>query len=370
MTYQVYGRSKYAKAMPKILRASADIGTAVGSGLVFAGKGLYDTFSKNKMFSTNKAMPAKKTYRRRRVSRSSKRKTYKGTRSRKPKKSYARKRTSLKKEVKLIKRQLNADSARHVYKGLNAYLLNFALNNSNYQTFDVVTGSLIETYMANLRYYDPSTPGTLVTAAGATGAYSRELHFKNVHGMLEIRNNYQTPCKVKVYLVQPKGDTNISPTTYYNNSIADQLIGGAGTIVTNGIYPTDLNAFTAQWRCKCIKDVNLDAGSTVVVTHNSGSFKYDPSLFDSHALEYQNKFKAFAFFVRVEGVIGHDTILGQYTTISGGVDIATSVRAEILYDAGINLDDIYLSNSRATAFTNAGVVTNKPIADNQSPSTS
>lgn len=364
--YHTYGTSKYARAMPKILQASADIGTAVGSGLVFAGKGLYDTFSKNKILAKDKAMPYKRTFKRSKRSskRSYKKRQFKGTRSKKPKRSYRRK-TSLKKEVKQIKRQLNADSAHHVYKLLTGDKLLTAVNQSNYATFEVITGTLLEAYMANLRYYDPATPGTLVTASGATGSYQREIFFKNVNGIIELRNNYQVPVKVKVYLVKPKGDTTITPTTYYNNAIADQLIGGAGSITTNGVYPTDLAPFMAQWRIKCVKDVVLDSGATVVASHNSGSFKYDPSLFDSHALEYQTKFKSFAWFVRVEGIIGHDTsVATEQTTLAGGVDVLQTIRVEIIYDAGVILDDLYVNNLRDASFTNGGVVASKPVSDN------
>lgn len=324
---------------------------------------LNDYFFKNKILPTNTmAYP-----RRPRTRRSSTAKKYKrkAKRSRKAKtKRYSRPKTSLKKKVQQISRQLNSDRARHVYKYIHAWDLASAINGVNYASQDFCTGTQIEGFMANLRYYDPSVPGTLVTASGATGTYQREIFFKNVHATCEVRNNYQVPCKVKIYLVQPKGDTNISPTTYYNNSITDQLIGG-GSVVTPAIYPTDLNAFMAQWKCKCIKDVYLDAGATVIVQHSTGSFKYDPALFDSHNLDYQNKFKTFSFLIRLEGVIGHDTTADQQTTLDASVDMQFNARAEILYDAGINLDDIYLSNNRAATFTNSGVVSNKPIADNQ-----
>lgn len=365
--YEVYGTSKYARAMPKILQASAELGSALGGTLAFAGKGLYDTFAnypKNKILSTNNAMPLKKTYRRR-SRRSSMKKQFKGTRSRKSRKVYKRKpRTSLKKEVKQIKRQLNADSARHVYKSLTGTSYSCAVNQCVYGQNDIVSGTLLETFMANLRYYDPSTPGTLITASGATGTFQREVHFKNVHSTLEIRNNYQIPCKVKVYLLKPKGDTAITPTTYYNNSITDQLIGG-GSTTTKGVFPTDLRAFMAQWSVQCVKDVILDAGATIYARHNTGQFRYDPSLFDSHSLDYQSKFKSCSWFIRIEGVFGHDTAAAERTTLAGQVDINMLTRAEIIYDAGTVLDDLYVNNAHSASFTNGGVVSNKPIADNQ-----
>jgi len=369
--YEAYGTSKYSRAVPELVQFGAELGTALGGALAFGAKGVYDIFRdypKNKILSTN-TMPYKRTFKRSRRTALSSRRSYKkksySKKTRKPKRTSRRTKTSLKKEVRHIKQQLNADSARHIYKQLTADAWSVSANECTQGTIAIITGSLLETYISHLRYYDPSNPGTLTTASGATGTFQREIHFKNVNAKLEVHNNYQVPCRVKIYLVKPKGDTNISPTTYYNNSIADQVITGGNTS-TAGIYPTDLKTFMSQWSVKCVKDAILDAGAFTVVSHNSGAFKYDPSLFDDHSLEYQNKFKACAWFMRIEGVLGHDTSANQVTTIPTRIDYTTTLRAEIIYDAGVVLDDIYLANNRSSSFTNGGVITNKPIADNQS----
>lgn len=339
----------------------------VGRALVALGisGGAYNYF-KNKILGTNTMYRPKRPAfgRRRRTRRSTKKKQYKGSKTRKSRKTFRRTKPSLRKEVKQIKRQLNADSARHVYKQMVANQLVCTLNAVNYTYSDVITCSNLETFASQLRYYDPAVPGTLVTAPGGTGTFQRELYFKSVSCSVDVRNNYQVPVKVKVYLCKPKGDTNIAPTTYYTNSITDQLIGGGG-LTTPGVYPTDLVAFTSQWSIKCLKDVTLDAGAYFTVSHKVGPFRYDPSLVDSHALEYQPKYKSFAIMFRVEGVVGHDTAAAQYTTLPAGIDYSLTNRAEIIYDAGVILDDIYVSNLRSGTFTNGGVVTNKPIADNQ-----
>lgn len=315
--------------------------------------------AENKILRTVTAMatPKARVTLRNKKSRTTSKKSNRKRRGRKPK-------ASLKKQVTQIKKQLNAGQARHVYKNLHAYDLSCAVNSISYSNLDFATGSQIETYMANLRYYDPAAPGTLVTAAAATGTYQRDIHFKNIFASAELRNNYQVPVNVKVYLLQPKGDTDVSPATYYSNAIVDQLIGGAGTTTTAGIYPTDLSAFVQQWRIKCVKDVTLEPGHSTTVSHSTGSFTFDPALYDHHTLAYQNKFKSFSFFVRLEGVVGHDTTADQQTTLQAAVDCLITLRAEILYDAGVSLDDIYLYDQRAAAFTNGGVVSLKPVADN------
>lgn len=367
--YETYGTSKYAKAMPKILEASATIGSALGSSLVFGAKGIYDIFAnypKNKILDKNIMAYPRRTKRpafgRRR--RSYKKKQYKSTKSKKSRKSFNRSKPKLAKQVRQIQKKLGEDSARHTYKWLRSRDVQCAVNAINYEEITISTATNLEQYIANLRYYDPSVPGTLVTASGATGTYQRTIHFKNISQQLIIRNNYQVPCKVKVYLVKAKGDTNIVPLTYYTNGITDQVISG-GNLNTAGIFPTDLNAFMSQWSCKCVKDVILDAGAMVMASHNTGHIKYDPSVYDEHTLDYQRKFKSASFIVRVEGVVAHDTSADQQTTLSGGVDIEANTRAEINYDAGIALDDIYVYVTRSTSFTNGGVLTNKPIADNQ-----
>lgn len=345
----------------------------VAQGLIKLGSAYVSNqaynFARNKIFGSNIMPTAKST---RKSLKYTKRRTSRGTTSRKRKGRRGRKtkKTSLKKQVRQIKQQLSADSAKHLFKAINKYNVSCAVNQCNYSEIPISTATYIEAYMANLRYYDPAVPGTLVTASAATGSYQREVHFKNIRSMIEVINNYQVPCRVKVYLLKPKGDTSVVPTTYYNNSAADQVIGGAATITTKGLFPTELNAFKAQWSIKCVKDVYLDAGARVIASHNTGAFKYDPSLFDTHALEYQPKFKTASWLIRIEGAYSHDTAAAERTTGLAQVDIDERAQASIEYDAGINLDDIYISNAHSASFTNGGVVTNKPIADNQSYSVS
>lgn len=367
--YQTYGSSKVAQALPKVLDYAQDYGSALGGAIGFAAKGLYDTFSgKNKMLDTNTMpyRPKRPAFGRRRSSRRYKKKQYKSTTvRRKSRRTYPRKKTNLRREVKKIKKQLDADSARHVSKAIWKEVLSCSTNAVNYLDWTICTASQIESFLANLRYYDPGNPGTLTTASGATGSYSRDFYFKNIHSTLEVVNNYQIPCRIKIYLVKPKGDTGIVPTTYYSNCIADQVITG-GSVTTKGVFPTDLTVFMSQWNCKCVKDVYLDAGARVYAKHNTGPFRYDPSVYDSQNLEFQSKFKACNWLIRIEGVIAHDSVVAtQVSTAQARVDVSSITRAEIIYDAGVVLDDIYISNTHDGAFTNAGFVTNKPIADNQ-----
>lgn len=275
-----------------------------------------------------------------------------------------RKKTTLRKQVKTLKKAVESDNAHHTYKQVQTGTFSSAVGLCNHDSLTINTAGNIEGYCANLRYFNPATPGTLTTANPATGTYSSKIHFDNVYSKLMLRNNYQVPVKVKVYLVKPKGDTNINPHTYYSNGITDQVIGG-GDETTPTIYLNDIDVFKEQWSIKVLKDVVLDAGAWCEVKHSTGKFDYDPSLFDSHTVAYQPKFKSAVFMIRLEGVLGHDTtVTTEHTNLAGQVDYMRTTVAKITYDAGVNLNDIYISDGRDASFTNGGVVSSKPVADN------
>lgn len=294
----------------------------------------------------------------------SRKKNYR-VRRRKPEKQTA----VIKKQVNEIKRALRADQAYHTYKQYTHSGISSSVGLCNHTHIAGSTTTRIETFLANLRFYNPAVPGTLTTADLTTGTYNRVVHIKNMYVGLKLMNNYQVPCNIKVYLCTPKGDTSIDPVTYYENGITDQVISG-GDKTTPGISMTEIDDLKKQFNIKLLKDVLLDAGSSVSVAHSSGAFDYDPSLVDSHSLLFQKKFRSFTFVVRIQGVMGHDNTALEYSNLQARVDYTRFTKTEIIYDAGVNLNDIYVSDDRSASFTNGGVVTNKPMADNQAWSNS
>lgn len=320
---------------------------------------------------SNKPMVAlrKKKYSRRKTTKTSKgkfsqQKNGQTIRKKTYKRTY-RKKVPLQKQVKELKKLVVSDQAYHTYKYFTTFVCTSAVAKCSHTNVAINPVTFIETFCSQLRYYDPSAPGTLVTAAAGTGTYSRLVHFKNIYSKLELRNSYQVPCRVKVYLCKAKADTAISPLSYYTDGITDQVISG-GDATTPGIHLTDIDTLTEQFSIKCLKDVILDTGASCSVSASTGTFDYDPALVDTHALTYQKKYKSITFVIRVEGVIGHDTAAAEYTNTASGVDVIQSIVANIVYDAGVNLNDIYIQDARSASFTNAGVVANKPVSDNQS----
>lgn len=266
-------------------------------------------------------------------------------------------------QIAKLHKAIKADRSTHIYKKLTSSDLDSAIGLCNHTYFAPNRVSELEVAIANLRYYDPSNPATLLTASGATGTFSRDIHIKNAHSKLRFRNNYQVPARVKVYLCLTKHDTNDHPITTYEAGITDQVISG-GDSTTPAIYLNDIEVVKEAWKIDCVFDKVLMPSFEGSVSHSTGAFEYDPAHTDTDSTAYQKRYKAFAWVVRLEGVCGHDTVADQQTLLPASLDIESFYKVDIVYDAGINLNDIYVSDTRGTTFTNSGVVSSFPVADN------
>jgi len=299
------------------------------------------------------------------------------TRTRKPKTSRKGKKKvasrsdvkALSKKIKDINRSLKSDQAMHTRRFRTCSAVGTAGVNQVVNTdFAVLRTQEIESAMAHLRYYNPATPGTLTTADASSGTYSRQIHFKSIYDKLTVRNNYQVPAHVKIYLCLPKTDTNQSPTAFYASGIQDQT-SPAGAVTSPMFYPTDITHVTDNWNMKCVKSKTLQAGGQFSCSHITKPFDYDPSNVDTHSLSYQKKYGGQCWVIRVEGVVGHDQSAVEYTTLQAKVDLMLDRKFVITYDAGVNLKDFSADNTASTAFTNLGLISNKPLSDNQPFST-
>lgn len=277
---------------------------------------------------------------------------------------YISKKKSVRRQLRDIRRSLKSDQARHTRRTRATTTLRISANQAGYSQHDPCGITDIEAACAALRYYDPSAPSSLVTAAGATGTYTRQIHFESVYSKLEVRNNYLVPVKLKVYCFVPKHDTNIPPSTYFSDGITDQEASGTGASSSPLLYPTDFDMVNDNWKSVKTTSMVLEPGRTKVCAYMRKAFDYDPSNADTHSLEYQAKYMAQVWYVRVEGIIGHDTTLGEYTTLPGGVDLLSDRKWVITYDAGVNLNDISYSNGASATFTNAGLVSILGPSDN------
>nr|WAE43937.1 MAG: capsid protein [Cressdnaviricota sp.] len=264
------------------------------------------------------------------------------------------------KQVKELNRQSKADEATMTYRVRTTGRILSAVNQQTFDEITAVSVTSLETVLAVLKYYDPAVPGTLVTADGAVGTYSKEFMFSRQYCRAVIRNNYQSPVRLSVYLQSVKEDTSIPPSTAYSNGLLD--VGGISATSPLS-FVSDSRQYRDLWHIVSSKKVELQPGEEYVCTYSTKPFVYDPSLVDSHPDAHQHRYKAYAISARVEGIIGHDTVADQQGILQGGVDWCCDRTWVVTYNAGINLE-YHVNSDQSDAFTTGPVASQKPIPDN------
>lgn len=266
---------------------------------------------------------------------------------------------NLKKQVREIAKTLDQERATHVHRTRSTFELDSAVNamTQNATTYSI---SALESAMANLRYFDSGT-NALVTAAPTSGTYERDIIVDRIVYSIHARNNYQVPCKLTLYAVRPKFDTTVSPQTFFTNGLTDQ---GNPTATSPLVYLTDSVQFNESYKIVGSKSIILDPGQECSMTHVIKKFNYDFALADAHNDDFQVRYNGFAWIERLEGVLGHDSTADEQGFMQASCDFALEVKYVFDYDAGKDLHDISISDS-ADTFTNGGLVSQMPVADNQ-----
>lgn len=269
---------------------------------------------------------------------------------------------ALAKRVKNMQCLLNASCGEMIFRQMATGALTSSVKQQNSVSVTTFHTSYYESVLAQLRYYDPNTPGTLVTADGAAGTYSKDFCFTDNYAKLTVRNNYQTPCEVSVYYMVCKTDTSIDPNTAWSNGVADT---SNSAITSPLIYPTDSDQIDRLWSIKKTVKKQLEPGASVVCTHSVPKFDYDPAVADSQTETFRKEHHGFAFLLVVKGILGHDSGgAAQYGIIQSGVDWRLDRVSKVRYDAGANIKYIYITDGSAASFTTSGVVSSKPVSDN------
>lgn len=268
---------------------------------------------------------------------------------------------TLKKQVRELKRLAESDMGTLVYRYRTISLRSAAVGQSTLNSLSGMTMSNYEAALAQLRYYDPSNPGTLLTAAGATGTFQKDFLINKSYSKYTAYNNYQTPAKVTLYICVPKSDTSITPQNAFTNGLTDI---GAPSSTNVLIHPTDSQEFNDIWKIVKSKTKLIQPGSSLTITHSVKPFQYDPALFDSHTLNYQKKSGCFTCMIRIEGPVGHDTSAAEYTNIAASVELEEIRVIEVKYSAGADIKTVYVEDAASSSFTNGGVVSSKPVSDN------
>lgn len=271
---------------------------------------------------------------------------------------------TLVKRVKNLERRVRDEDSILTYKVSAKDTLRPSVNQAFYGYASCLSIANIEAAAANARFFDPATPGTLVTASLVTGTYGSKFRL-SARCSITIKNNYQVPCIVHVGMVAPRFATSTSPNQAYTNGLTDQ---GNPTSGSPMLHWSDSKQFTDTYKItRKIKKILLMPGAQRTFVHKQASFLYDPSYFDTNTETYQSKARSRLWIYRCQGVPGHDTAVStEQGILPSGIDVYAADVYTIHYNSGgATLHTIVLSEGAATAFTNAGVVS-QIVADNQS----
>lgn len=282
----------------------------------------------------------------------------------KPRKPVYKRVKSLGKKVKQLTKIAEAEQGVHIHRVRSAFDESCASNGSIFRgnaNFECNSQTQLEAVLAELRYYDPSNPGTLVQASGATGTFYKEFYFKRSYHKMTVTNNYQVPVVITLYSYRVRSDTSITPASAFSAGLTD--VGNPST-TSLLVYPSDSKQLSDLWRVEKSKTVYLMPGKRTTIICSNKPFLYDPSLYDSHALSYQKIFKSSCFAIRVEGPVGHDTTADEQGQLAAGVDVCIDHTYEILYDAGAGIRFITVDTTGMNGFTNSGVISSMPVSDN------
>lgn len=266
-------------------------------------------------------------------------------------------------QIKELKNSESASLGKMTYRVMTPKRLLAATNTQGVTTMVINRTSDYEDALSRLKYYDPATPGTLITAAAATGTYQKNFLLKSIYAKLELRNNYQSDCEVTVYLCRVKADSSINPSAAWGDGITTD----AGSIAASSElaqYPTDYDVFNDLWSCKRVVHKILSPGESTTASHSLQDIEYNPALVDEHSANYQQRFKCAEWLIVVRGCLSHDTAQDEQGLSQSGVDIIHHKTWKVSYDAGVNLSYIETNVALDTP-TNGFVQSHQPIADNQ-----
>lgn len=266
--------------------------------------------------------------------------------------------------VSRIERHLKDDEGTLVYRKVSTSRLAIgALSNQAYGSYSMNYLTNIELALAQLRYFNPSTPGTYTTVDLTSGSNSKAVRM-TCRGYTKIYNNYQVPVQASLYLLSPKTDHTVAPATSIDNGLADS---SAGPLVKENltVQPTDSLQFNDLWKIENKQSKTLMPGSTIVSWFKTKEFTYDPSFADTHNDAYQKRNNCRVHMLQLKGVLGHDTTdTSQIGFMYGAVDVENFIEYTIHYPAGARIKFLVESSGAGTVFTNGGVCSEKPVADN------
>lgn len=270
---------------------------------------------------------------------------------------------SLKKRLSRLEKKVSNETSLIIYKYDSKDTVRPTAGSASYSSRSALDNQLIELALGQARFFDPATPGTLITASLATPTFSQKVLF-SVYSTCVIKNNYQIPCMVTFGVVLPKLDTSDPPQTTWAAGLVDQGNPDNTSTLLNWSDSTQMSevwTVKGKWRT-----VVLAPGRQVTMTYFTKPFTYDPSYTDSYTSTVSKRTRSAIFAYRVQGLLGHDTSVSSEVGMApAGVDVYVRNDMKVQYNSGgASVKTIILNENASQSFTN-GAVVSQLLVDNQ-----
>lgn len=276
-----------------------------------------------------------------------------------------RKRSGLKSRVRTLEKRMKGNESEKTTRFIESAMLReittlkqqvvgtYYINDLNY---------LQSVALANLKFYDPSTPGTLITASGATGTYAHSYRIKSWL-KARIRNGCNFPIEVVVYRMSVKEDTSHTVVDAWTDGLLDGSNLSAYSQV-HFTYPRDSNVLTSVYNTGRGQTFIIQPGEECVQRMACRTIRFDPSVADEHSLLYQKDYQCKAIVVVVKGVLGHNDGLTDSGPMATHADVQYELTSKVWYNSGgPRLKYLEVTDNRGALVTASSSMASKPVGD-------
>lgn len=242
------------------------------------------------------------------------------------------KKAPLKKRVTQLERMVHKLDSKYTYRRIDAEQITASANLCGWNEFAKSTPSGLETAFANLRYYDPATPGTIIAAGMGTGTFSRDYNISGYSKIL-LRNNDLVPVDFHLYLCECKESTSNDVLSLLDGALAD--LSAIGKTSTTCFLSDGKSEIEPYWKYKLVKKMRLMPGGEFSSSHIIKPFDYDPTRLDVITSTYQPMSKTFSWVIRVQGTVCHDkTTTGNVGITAAALDCIVKTIYTCRYNSG------------------------------------
>lgn len=191
---------------------------------------------------------------------------------------------------------------------------------------------------------------------GNVGVYQREFYFPNgTSSKYILRNLNQHDVLLRLYIVEPKEATAITPVTAFTEGL-DSVTGGVNPQAQPHVYLTDSPIFNDMYKIVKTKKTVLAPGHECTVRHTTAPYTYDPRLFDVLPTEMQVNPDWGSHFLVIQmmgRLVRNDDSTTQFAIGPGSIYIQHQFTSKLTYNAGADVVHLQLVPAIQSVFVTA-----------------